>query len=295
MKPIIEKPSPLAVTEPVACEIVRGEDFGCVWHHHPACEITLVRRGGTERLVGENLTPLTPGDLVLLGPDLPHDYRNDASARMRRRHVEAYVVQFTPQLFGEGWMQHASMQGVRKLFQRARLGLQITGRTRTRATRHVIRIVHATGLRRMLLLLELLEMLATSGELVQIASSGLDAAPRQGAADRIGLACSYIEKHLAGEIYLSDLASLCGLSDSGFSRLFRKSTGRTLPRYLNELRISRACRLLAETDDTVSQIAAACGYATPAHFQRQFRNCQRRSPFAYRRAVRRPASRKKRS
>jgi len=280
----------MAVTEPVACEVVRGRDFGCVWHHHPAFEITLVRRGGTERLVGEKLTPLKPGDLVMLGPDLPHDYRNDAPNQAQRNLVEALVVQFMPQLFGDGWLQHASMRPVQELFQRARLGLEVTGRTRARAARHVARIVDATGLRRMTLLLELLDMLATSKDLVEIASQGFEVTPRQGAADRIGMTCGHIEKHLDSEIYLSHLAAMSGLSESGFSRLFRKSTGRTLPRYINELRISRACRLLAETDDTVAQIASACGYVTPAHFQRQFHSYQRRSPLSYRHAVRRASN-----
>jgi mannose-6-phosphate isomerase-like protein (cupin superfamily) len=76
MKPIVEMLSPLAAAEPVVCEVVRGQDFGCVWHYHPECEITLVVKGGTERLVGNNISPITPGDLVLLGSNVPHDYRN---------------------------------------------------------------------------------------------------------------------------------------------------------------------------------------------------------------------------
>jgi mannose-6-phosphate isomerase-like protein (cupin superfamily) len=92
MKLIVEQQSPLAATEVVACEIVRGADFGCVWHHHPEFEITLVKRGGTERWVGDKLSPLKPGDLVLLGSDLPHDYRNDRGTGRRAKNVEAIVV-----------------------------------------------------------------------------------------------------------------------------------------------------------------------------------------------------------
>jgi len=86
---IVEKPSPLAATELVACEVVRGADFGCVWHHHPECEITLVLRGGTEQFVGDKLATLSAGDLVFLGPDLPHDYRNQIATGRRRAKVEA--------------------------------------------------------------------------------------------------------------------------------------------------------------------------------------------------------------
>ena len=80
---------------------------------------------------------------------------------------------------------------------------------------------------------------------------------------------------------------MTGLGESGFSRLFKKGTGRTVPQYLNEVRIARACRLLAETDQTVYQIASACGYPSLANFQRQFTKCQGRAPLAYRGAVRR--------
>ena len=285
MKLIVERQSPIVASELVACEIVRGADFGCVWHRHPECEITLVRHGGTERWVGGKLTPLKPGDLVMLGSDLPHDYRNDPFPHARRGPVEALVVQFMPQLLGEGWMKHASMEPMQKLFHRARLGLEVTGLTRKVAARHVTRIVKATGMRRVVLLLQLLEVLAASKELVEIASPGFHSLVGNGSADRIGRVCDHIEQHLTEEIYLAKLAAMTGLSESGFSRLFRKCTGRTLPQYINELRISRACRLLAETDDTVAQISVACGYLTPAHFQRQFKIHQHRSPLTYRSAV----------
>jgi AraC-like DNA-binding protein/mannose-6-phosphate isomerase-like protein (cupin superfamily) len=286
MKLIVEKPSPLAATEVVACEIVRGADFGCVWHHHPEFEITLVKRGGTERWVGDKLSPLTPGDLVLLGSDLPHDYRNDRSTGRRAKNVEAIVVQFMPHLLGADWLRHASMKPVQQLFHRARLGLEVRGATRQRATQRLAQIAKAKGLRRVVLLLDLLDDFARSKELREIASPGFHAAIGSASSDRIGTVVAHIEAHLTEPIYVPALASMAGLSESAFSRLFKKCTSRTVPQYVNELRIARACRLLAETDQTVSQIADACGYPTPAHFQRQFHRHQKRSPLLYRSAVR---------
>jgi hypothetical protein len=119
-----------------------------VWHHHPEFEITLVKRGGTERWVGDKLTPLKPGDLVLLGSDLPHDYRNDRGTTRRATKVEAIVVQFMPHLLGADWLRHASMKPVQQLFHRARLGLEIRGATRQRATQRLTQIAKAKGLSR---------------------------------------------------------------------------------------------------------------------------------------------------
>ena len=289
MKPIVEMLSPLAAAEPVVCEVVRGQDFGCVWHYHPECEITLVVKGGTERLVGNNISPIVPGDLVFLGSNVPHDYRNQREPGAAATEVEAIVVQFMPQLPGhEDWMQRSTMIPVRRLFQRADQGLEVTGITRLTATRIIQEMLHVHGMKRVILLLQLLDLLSNSEDLREISSAVLPQ-PRPGASDRVSQACEYIASNLPEPIYVADLAAIVGLGKSAFSRLFKKSTGRTVPQYVNELRIARACLLLAETDLTVSQIAMDCGFVSPAHFQRQFREHQHCVPLAYRSRVVQPS------
>jgi AraC-like DNA-binding protein len=288
VKPIVEKQSPHVTTELVGCEVFRGPDFACVWHQHPEVEITLVKRGGTYRMVGDKISPLRPGDLVVIGPDLPHDYRNEALPGRRRPRVEAVVVQFLPNILGDDWLKRPSVGRVRRLFQRARFGLEVSGRTRQRVSQQVQSMVRASGLRRAALLLGLLEELANSKELREIASPGFERRTGGAGADRIGRVCEHIEEHLGKPLYASELARLTNLSESAFSRLFKKSTGRTVPRYINELRVSRTCRLLVETERTVNQIARDCGYLSLANFQHQFHLLEARSPQEYRWPVRRP-------
>ena len=225
MKPIVEKQPPHVTTELVGCEVFRGPDFACVWHQHPEVEITLVRRGGTQRMVGDRISPLQPGDLVVIGPDLPHDYRNEAIPGRKRPHVEAVVVQFLPNILGDDWLKSPSVGRVRRLFERARFGLEVSGRTRQRASRQVQNMVRTTGLRRVALLLELLEELANSKELREIASPGFEHRTGGAGADRIGRVCEHIEEHLGKPLYTAELARLTNLSESAFSRLFKKSTG----------------------------------------------------------------------
>jgi AraC-like DNA-binding protein len=288
MKLIAERPSLVSATDFVACSLVRGSDFGDVWHYHAACEITLVKRGGTDRWVGDRLEPLTPGDLVFLGPDLPHDYRNAAFPGRRSERVEAIVIHFLPTLLGEGWSACASMEPLRRLFERARRGLQITGRTRVLAETLIERVLSSHGLRRLIVLFELLELLAQSKHLAEISSDGFLLEPKAYASDRIGTACATIGRHLTDPVRVPDLARQLGLSESAFSRLFKKCTNSTIPQYVNRLRIAHACRLLAETDMTVAEIIRTCGYLSPAHFQREFRKIHRRSPKDYRQRLRGP-------
>ena len=289
MKPIVEKPSPTAAAEPVVCEVVQGDDFGCVLHHHPECEITLVLKGGTERLVGDQITPLLPGDLVFLGPNVPHDYRNQPGSGTPAAPVEAIVVQFLPQLPGlEDWLHHSSMLPTRRLFKRASQGLEVTGITRLTATRMIRQMREVQGMKRVILLLQLLDLLANSEDLQEICPS-LSTQPKTGSTDRIGRVCEHLANHLAEPFYVADLAAMAGLGRSAFSRLFKNSTGRTVPEYVNELRIARASQMLAETDLTVSQIAYDCGFVSPAHFQRQFKELRQCAPLAYRKRDRQPS------
>lgn len=225
----------------------------------------------------------------MIGSGLPHDYRNDLVAGARVRRVEAIVVQFMPHLLGPDWLHRASMKREQRLFDRAPLGLEVRGTTRRRAESCMIELAKARGLRRVVLLLELLDALAGSRELREIASPGFYASAGGNSSDRIGGVVAHIEAHLAEPLYVPALAGMTGLSESAFSRLFKKSTGRTVPQYVNELRIARACRLLAETNHTVGEIGDACGFPTPAHFQRQFQALEGRAPSAYRRAVRKHA------
>jgi len=289
MKLIAELPDHLFDADLVACYVLRERSFGDVWHYHPVFfELTLVRRGGTERWVGDKLDPLTPGDLVLLGPDLPHDYRNTPLGHRRPQAVEAVVAHFAPSLFGDNWHHLATLAPMRRLFERARRGLQVRGQTRECAEALFLKMVPARGVRRMILLLELLELLADSKQLTEISSEGFFLEPKSHSSDRIGSACAYIDQHLTAPIRVPELSRLLGLSEGCFSRLFKLHTNSTVPEYVNRLRIAHACRLLAETDKTVAEIVQACGYVSPAHFQRQFQKIHTCSPKAYRKSVRDP-------
>ncbi len=289
MKLIAELPDHLFNADLVACYVLRGRTFGDVWHYHPVFfELTLVRRGGTERWVGDKLEPICPGDLVLLGADLPHDYRNAPLGRRKPQAVEAVVAHFAPDLFGEKWHTLATLATMRRLFERARRGLQVRGQTRERAEALFLKMVPALGVRRLILLLELLELLANSKQLHEISSEGFSLEPKAHASDRIGTACAHIEKNLTQPVRVPELARMLGLSEGNFSRLFKLHTNSTVPEYVNRLRIAHACRLLAETDKTVAEIVQLCGYLSPAHFQRQFQKIHGVPPKAYRQSVRRP-------
>ena len=119
-----------------------------------------------------------------------------------------------------------------------------------------------------------------------IASAGF--VPKFSADDqeRMQRVFSYIDRHLTDEIDRTRAAAEAHLSPGAFSRFFKLRTGRTLPEYVNALRIGRACEMLSDDKWKVADIAMECGFANLANFNRHFRKITKRSPREYRQRFR---------
>jgi AraC-like DNA-binding protein len=281
-KAIIEHLPALAAKDLVACEVVRGRNYGCQWHFHPEVELLLTVNGGTHRRIGDNISPLVPGDLVLIGANLPHDFQNSCEHGVPFRPVHAIVLQFRTDFLGPSWLEQNDMNRVRQLFRLAGQGLAITGRARRKVTQLIRRTPRARGIERLIITLEILAVLSVSRELRPISSPGFAPEVQISDRQRMGAISAFIEKRIAEPLYLEQVARHAGMSAVSLGRYFRSRTGKTFPAYLNELRIARVCRLLVETDATVTEVALACGFDSMANFDRQFCRLHGCSPTLYR-------------
>lgn len=102
---------------------------------------------------------------------------------------------------------------------------------------------------------------------------------------RIRRAVELMHAHMERDLPLEEIASAAHLSPFHFSRLFKKLTGASPHAYLAALRTARAQTLLAETDLSVTEIAARVGYGSPSHFAKAFRQQSGLSPSAFRAAL----------
>jgi AraC-like DNA-binding protein/mannose-6-phosphate isomerase-like protein (cupin superfamily) len=281
MKALYQGLDPRTSTEIVMCEHIRGNDFDCPWHFHEEMEIMLVISGGTQRCIGDNFSPLTPGDLVVIGPNLLHGYSNEFPEGQPRQPVEAISVKFNPSLLGS-WLQMSDVMQLQNFFRLAANGIHVRGSTRKRVAERLPLLLNTQGLQRLILLLEVLNELSTSNDLSQIASAGFSLETPTVDHGRLSRITRFIKKRIGEPLYLKDVAQHVGMSPVTLSRYLRSHLRKTFPTYLNELRIARVCRLLKETDATVSEIAVHCGFDSMANFERQFRKLQGCSPKVYR-------------
>ena len=279
MKPVFEK-VPRRDWESFHCEVVHGPDYGTRWHFHPEYQITLAIRSRGHRVVGDNISPLRDGDLVVLGSNLPHVWHQDEVAGAS---VDAIIVRFTESFLGSEFMSLPEMEPVKSLLRRSARGLEVKGSTRTDISARMRRMADSTGLARVVELLGILDTLARSKDLNTLASASYEPALHSGDQDRMQRVVDHIHQNLTEDIDRKQLAKLAHLSEGAFSRFFRSRTGKTVPEYINEVRIGRACRLLAETDYPITEIAFSCGFPNLANFNRQFLRLKNMPPREWRR------------
>ncbi|MDR1863118.1 MAG: helix-turn-helix domain-containing protein [Treponema sp.] len=92
----------------------------------------------------------------------------------------------------------------------------------------------------------------------------------------------YIRENYTRKTSLREIADASGLSAPYFSTIFREEMGENLSAYLNRLRVENACRLLTETDMSLSDIAGSCGFEDQSRFSKIFKHYTGLSPGKYR-------------
>ncbi len=238
--------------------------------------------GTGQRVIGDSIRPIEPGELSLLGANLPHVWHYHGTQRTK---VRATVIHFEDDFAGVDFLKQAEMREIRLLLARAVQGLLIRGSVRQRVTKLMQRTCRRSGFERVLDLLEILHLLSVSKDLVPICSPGYQPTEADLHLERLKRVFSYIDEHLDGSIDRDTAAALIHLTPNGFSRFFRTHTGRTFQDFVNDRRISHACQLLFDPNLSVTDVALQCGFGSIAGFNRTFKRMRQMNPTEYRRRM----------
>ncbi len=262
------------------------EKFPIGWHYHPEIELTYIAESSGRRWVGDHVTSYEAGDLVLIGPNVPHYWMNDVTGRPGGM-AHSIVAQFRADCFGDKFFELIEMRPIHDLLHRSRRGLLFGGKIRDRVAERMLALRTTAGLRRFLDLLGILGELAEAEEAVPISSP--DFAPKLDgeSVDRVDRIYEYISQRSASDFSHAELAGMLGMSPSGLSHYFKRTVGTTLSSFVAEVRIGQACRQLIITEKPVSEIAFHCGFESLSSFNGWFSRLRGISPRAFRLSHRR--------
>ncbi|MEJ8854763.1 AraC family transcriptional regulator [Variovorax robiniae] len=252
------------------------------WHFHPEFEIHLVFETEGVYFVGDHIGRFQPGHLVMMGPDLPHNWISDQPAE-GTADPRGIMVQFGAALADGMVRTFPEFRKLAPLLGEANAGLVFSPATATAARPIMEELVGATGLRRVALLLSLFELLFADAQRRRLASASYKPEARSFMSHAINHVLAHIGQNLHTELREPVLAGLVGRSPSAFSRAFRKHTGQSFVRYVNELRISRACELLAHSERPVLDVCLDVGFNNLSNFNRQFLMQKSMPPSKFRR------------
>jgi AraC-like DNA-binding protein len=267
------------------CVERRIAQFDAPWHFHPEIELTLIEASSGRRFVGDSIEPFAPGDLVLLGSNLPHFWQNEPDVGpVTKIPARALVVQFRDDFLGVEVWRKPEFAAIRRLLARAARGLHFSGPAARTAAADLRTLPRRTGLPALLRLLGVLETLAAARSVRPLASVSYAPVLDRRAEARLARVYAFAATHFRETVTLPQLARAAAMSPAAFSRYFKRSTGRAPSDFINDLRIEHACRLLRETDRTVTDIAADAGFPTLTNFNRRFRERTKATPRDYRRA-----------
>lgn len=256
------------------------------WHYHPEIEIMYILEGTGTRFVGDHVEDYEEGDLCVIGPNLPHEWRNDAIFFHKESNLKAscLCLFFFRELFGTNLLSLPEMQNIKHLLERANRGIKYAGQSREDLSILIKEYVKEEGAARIAKLITLLEKMATSQEYELLASVGYTRNTVDSADfERFNKVYQYLMRNFTRAIRLEEISSLVGLTPNAFCRYFRERTKKTFVQYLNDIRIGHAKKLLIEGKMTISTLSMESGFNNLSNFIDQFKRSTNMSPSEYQR------------
>ncbi len=260
-------------------------NFGTVWHYHPELELHYIIRGEGVRFVGENISNFNAGELLLLGSNLPHMWRCNEVYFKGDPEVtaEAIVVHFLPDFAGADFLSKPEAAVVHALYEKAKLGQEILGKTKQEILKLMHLSVKKDGLSRLVTILQMVNILVESKDLKAINSGVVNYRSNKEEIDRLNKIYQFTFENYRNNITLDEISSVANLSVTSFCRYFKMMTKKTFNDFLIEIRISHARRLLIEEPQLTTEIVCfECGFNNRSNFFRHFKNVTGFSPNGYR-------------
>lgn len=285
MKPILRK----AIPEVESSFVVRkdvGPKMKNNWHYHAECELLCIKRSTGIWLIGDYKGNFQSGDIILLGSGTPHSYRHEDKyiREEESEQGEALVTLFSPEIFGESFLNLPESKEIKNLLELSKRGLKMTGTVRENIGKIMEEIQEAEKGRKLISLLNILQLITEKQDYEILASEGYLCQAEKVNNDRLNVIIEYTYYNYHKQITIEEVASLVNMTIHSFCRFFKEKTKKTYIQFLMEIRIGQACKLLIEDDLHSAEVGYTCGYNSVSHFNHQFKTIKNTSPLAFKKS-----------
>ncbi|WP_026966619.1 helix-turn-helix domain-containing protein [Algoriphagus terrigena] len=285
MAKIISFQIPKSHREFVRYQQDRGRHFYDRLHQHPQLQLTVILEGKGQFLSGDYVGRFQAGDVFFLGENAPHVFRSDPEyfEELGTLTSAGDTVFFDFAAFGKALGDLEELEALRKFKEFSGLCFQIFGESKRRILEIFEVFPPSVGLGRFQLAIQLLSILDQSGEdIVPLNRPTLLRGLSERDGKRMNQVMQFLLENRFRPIALEEAAERANLSKEAFCRFFKLRTRMTFTRYLLQLRISEAQKLLQETDLGISEIAFKVGFENLSYFNRSFKSVTGVNPNSWR-------------
>lgn len=255
--------------------------FKAPYHFHREYELTLIRQGSGSRYVGHHMSRFAPGDLVLVGSNLPHCWKLESGKEDDP--ADAIVVQFAHDFLGAELFSKGEFRQVHRLLQKSGSGIQFGSKIGAVVAPALMALaIEKHSFKRLMGLLQILQQLAASKDQLILDRHRVIAELSTTDQERIHPIFVYLVDNFRKEVNLNKAAAIAGMTPNAFCKYFKRITRKTFMETVIEYRLNYAMQQLVQTDDPISDICFNCGFNDVSHFYKMFRERTQLSPLHYR-------------
>lgn len=253
------------------------------WHYHPEIELIHIEQGSGTQFVGDNIQSFQNGDLLLIGPNLPHYWRCDEKyfQRESKLYAQATVLHFSDDIFGKTFLDLPENKAISELLYQAKWGMKLWGNGTEKVKELLRELLAQKNGNPVISLLQILESLAQCKELKLLSNSHYQHEYDPYDTDRINHIYQYSIQNFQKKISIEEISEVANISPHSFCRYFKSRSRKTYSQFLLELRIGHACKLLVEAKLSVAQICYESGFHNFANFNKYFKIHTGKSPLNY--------------
>jgi len=257
--------------------------FDPTLHNHSEFQLSYVMKGTGNRFVGNSLDPFCDGDMVLIGPNLPHVWKSHDSYFQHKipNATTVIVIYFNKEILGESIYLKQEFKKIKILFDMSNRGLHIVSETRDRIGIMLEKLLITDGVDSVILFLKILDTIANSNDIHFL--NDLEAISfKESEANRIHEVYDFVMKNFNTKIKLEEVAELANMTQTSFSRYFKTRMNTSFSDFVKEVRINYACKRLENEASSVESISYESGFPSLTNFNKQFKQITGKTPKEYR-------------
>lgn len=252
------------------------------WHIHPEYEIVYIKNGSAERHIGSHFSRYENGALMMIGSISPH---SNLGNNQFPDNAEV-VIQMSKEFIEKQIAGFYEFQKIDELMKRSMHGINFHVEVKERLSERLEAMCDLPAFEKLIELILILQELASAKEYTLLNAESVALPIESNDYRRIHLINKFVSENYSRQIMLSEVSKLSGLTESSFSRFFKKVTGKTFITFLNEFRIQKACVFLSDKNKNISEVMFQTGFNEPAHFTRVFRKYTSITPKDYQTSLR---------